>query len=72
MSKDYVQIEFTLGSTIDQAVAKLLEYKKDEQLVYGRFNGVTLYSDEVTMDSAYQEITGQSKEEFDKYIGGGK
>ena len=66
MDKKYKQIEFFAGNTIEQAVNELLTYKEKGQIVYGKFNGITLYSDTVTMDSAYQEITGKSKVEFDK------
>ena len=68
MDKNYEKINFPLGSSIEQAVNELLNYKERGKLVYGKFNGVTLYSDIVTMDSAYREITGKSKAEFVKYI----
>ncbi len=66
MDKKYGKIEFFAGNTIEQAVNELLSHKEKGKLVWGEFNGVILYSDTVTMDSAYQEITGKSKEEFDK------
>lgn len=68
VDKHYEKIDFPLGGSIEQAVNELLNYKKKEKLVYGKFNGVTLYSDTVTMDSAYREITGKSKAEFVEYI----
>ncbi len=68
MDKNYEKIDFPLGSSIEQAVNELLNYKKKGKLVYGKFNGVTLYSDTVTTDSAYREITGKSKAEFVEYI----
>jgi hypothetical protein len=68
LDKHYVKIEFVLGSTIEQAVNELLNYKKKGKLVYGKFNGAILRSDTVTMDSAYQEITGKSKSEFVAHI----
>lgn len=64
MSKRYLEIEFW-GNTIEDAVNKLLEYREKGQLVCGEFNGVTLYSDTVTMDGAYKDITGKTKAEFD-------
>ena len=66
MDKNYIQIQFLAGNTIEQAVNELLIYKEKGQLVSGEFNGVTLYSDIVTMDGAYKEITGKTKSEFDK------
>ena len=66
MDKKYEQIEFFAGDTIEQAVNELLSYREKGKLVCAEFNGVTLYSDTVTMDSAFKEITGQTKFEFDK------
>lgn len=68
MDKNYVKIEFSLGSTIEDAVNKLLDYKNKGKSVYGDFNGVTLYSDTVTMDYAYLKITGKNKTEFVEHI----
>ena len=65
MNKRYLEVEFW-GCTVEDAVKKLLDYKEKGKLAYGEFNGVTLYSDTVTMDDAYTEITGRTKSEFDK------
>lgn len=64
--KNMMEIKFLGGNTIKEAVNKLLDYKEKGKLVCGSFNGHFLYSDTVTMDSAYKEITGQTKSEFDK------
>ena len=64
MKKEYLKIGFW-GNTIENAVNKLLNFKERGTLVYGEFNGAILYSDTVTMDSAYKEITGKTKSEFD-------
>lgn len=66
MNKDYKKIRFFAGCTIEHAVSELLEYKKRGELVYCDFNGHMLYSDNVTIDSAYLEIVGMTKEEFDR------
>lgn len=66
MDKKYEQVEFLPGSTIDQVVNELLEYQKQGKLACAKFNDVTLYSDTVTVDSAYQSITGKTKTEFNK------
>lgn len=66
MNKKYEQVEFFAGSTVEEAVNELLNYKQKGKLVCGEFNGVVLFSDLVTMDSAYQQITGKTKPEFDK------
>lgn len=69
MDKNYIKLDFILGSTVETAVNVLLSYKEKGKLVYGVFNSVTLYSDTVTIDSAYKEITGMTKAQFDKHIG---
>lgn len=66
MNKKYEKVDFLVGNTIEQAVNELIDYKEKGQLVCGVFNGITLYSDTVTLDSAYEEITGKTKFEFDK------
>ncbi len=68
MSKDYMKVNFTPGDTIENAVNQLLKYKEKGQLACGKFNGITLYSDTVTMDEAHKEIIGMTKAEFDDYI----
>jgi Mg2+/Co2+ transporter CorC len=62
------EIKFIPGSTVEQAVSILRNHRYNGEIVCGEFNGVMLYSNTVTMDSAYKEITGKSKEEFDKYV----
>lgn len=66
MNKKYLKIDFYAGSTIDSAVRELLTYRKEGVLAYGEFNGVSLYSDTVTLDTAYKSITGKNKSDFDK------
>lgn len=44
----------------------LLFYKKRGELVKATFNGHTFYSDTVTLDNAYTEVTGKTKTEYDK------
>lgn len=68
MSKDYLKVNFTPGDTIENAVNQLLKHKEKGQLACGNFNGVTLYSDTVTIDKAYKEIIGMTKAEFVNYI----
>lgn len=67
MAKNYRKIEFLAGNTIEMAVTQLLDYKERGLLACGDFNGVTLYSDAVTMDDAYKSITGKTKSEFDDF-----
>lgn len=65
MDKNYIEIRFALGGTIDQAVHELMSYKQRGELAYGKFNGVFLYSNTITMDLAYKHITGMTKAEYD-------
>ena len=55
------------GDTIDKTVERLLEAREKGESVYCNFNGHRLESDTVTLDSAYKEITGKTKEEYDKH-----
>lgn len=68
MENKYIEIDFYPGRNIEECVNELLKYKDKGELVFGIFNGHKLYSDTVTMDSAYKEITGNTKKEFDDYI----
>ncbi len=68
MDNKYTEIDFYPGRNIEECVNELLRYKEKGKLVFGVFNGHKLYSDTVTMDSAYKEITGNTKKEFDDYI----
>lgn len=59
------EIEVLAGSTIEDVVKLLEEAREEGRRVFVRFNGHTLHSDDVTMDSAYKEITGRTKAEYD-------
>lgn len=62
------EIKLYGGETIDTAVKKLLEAKANGKHVFCDFNGVKLYSDSVTLDSAYTEICGCTKAEWDEKL----
>lgn len=62
MKTNYIEIEFCVGDTIEEAVKEL---KRHKYLVCGLFNGEMLYSDIDDIDSAYKKITGKTKAEFD-------
>lgn len=66
LMENYKEIDLWAGCTIEQAVRMLLDYKEKGKLAYGEFNGVILYSDTVTLDTAYKQITGKTKMECDK------
>lgn len=52
-------------NTLDDAVAYLNACNRDGQNVYIDFNGHKLYSADVTIDSAYMEVVGLTKEQAD-------
>lgn len=64
--KDYEQIEFGAGTTIDSAMKRLLGYQLRGRKACGMFNGEMLYSDVDDMNSAYVKILGKTKEEYDR------
>ena len=64
MTKEYTYIEY-LGDNLDAVVTRLQEYWEDDMYVITNFNGHSLKSDEVTLDTAYKAITGYTKAEFE-------
>lgn len=63
-NEKYKRINFSIGSSVKEAVNELLLFKEKGEFVSGNFNGVTLYSNTVTLDSAYLAITGKTYKEF--------
>ena len=66
MKNKCIKLDFLCGNTIEECVLELLDYKGKGISVSGDFNGTTLYSDTVTMDKAYMELTSKTKAQFDK------
>ena len=64
MEKNYEEIQFSLGCTIAEAVLELIKIGVTGKFVYGDFNGVRLYSDTVSLDSACLSLSGATY--FDK------
>lgn len=60
IDKEYKKIEFICGTSIEEAVLKLVSRGVKGEFVCADFNGHTLYSDMVSIDSAYKEITGDT------------
>lgn len=58
------EIEFAIGSDLESAVYQLLAARARGEHVRGKFDGHTLYSDTVTMDSAFIEIMGCTWAEY--------
>jgi hypothetical protein len=66
INKQYREIDFLAGSNVESAVNTLLYWREQGVQACGKFNGIILYSDTVTMDDAYKQITGKTKAEFDE------
>lgn len=62
------QIKLASYDTLESAVYTLLAAKARGQHVWCYFNGHKLYSDNVTMDRVYLEVTGRTKKEFDQQL----
>ncbi len=62
------KMTYKYGSVLEGVVRELEEYRARGESVYKDFNGVRLYSCDVTMDSAYEAVTGYKKEDFDRMV----
>ena len=61
MEKKYEKIDLRWGSSLGECVVQLINHSvKNKTLASGDFNGTTLYSDTVSLDSAYSEVTGMT------------
>ena len=60
------KIEVSPGDDLESIVYTLLAAKARGESVYCEFSGHKLYSDTVSMDSAFMEVTGRTKADFDK------
>ncbi len=60
------EIKLSAGSNLESAVYTLLAAKARNEDVYCNFNGVVLHSNTVSMDSAYMEVLGCTKREYDE------
>lgn len=68
MDEEYEVLHASLGCSVEDAVNLLLRYKSQGKLACMKFNDAMLFSDTVTMDSAYLQITGGTKAEHDAYL----
>ena len=60
------RIDLVAGDNLESMVYTLLAAKARGEHVYCIFNGHEFHSDTVTMESAYKEITGKTKEAIDE------
>ena len=54
------------GGSLEDVVSVLLDAKARGESVYCEFEGHKLHSDNITMDSAFLEVTGLDKEDYDR------
>ena len=66
--RDAIELKVLAGSSLDEAVETLMEYKAEDKNVYLVFNGHKLYSSDITLDDAYKKVTGHTKAEYDKLL----
>lgn len=59
-----METKINSGIDLESTVDALLAAKERGEHVYCVFNGVTLHSDTVSMDSAYMEVTGYTRKEY--------
>ncbi len=65
--KTYYALPEMTGN-LDTVVNKLLEYKENNIKVCYKFNDTMLFSDTVTIDSAWIEVIGMTKAERNKKL----
>lgn len=72
MDRDRIidEIDILGDDTLESVVYTLLAIRARGGHAFGVFNGVTLYSDDVSMDSAYLAVTGYTKKDYEDSIGG--
>lgn len=61
-----VEIKVEAGDSLESIVYLLLAARARGEKAFANFNGHILHSDTVSLDSAYDEIFGYTKAEFDK------
>ena len=64
----YHELTTYAGMTIEGAVAVLRYYHTHGCKACMEFNGTYLYSDAITVDSAYLAVTGKTKIEYDLHV----
>lgn len=66
MSRDNARKTEFYGGTLEECVNALLKFQNRGESIVIDFKGHQLYSCDVTMDSAYLEVCGKTKAEYDK------
>ena len=60
------EIEIQPDNDLDSTINTLLAARARGEHVYCDFNGHILHSDNISIDSAYIEVTGSTKTEYEK------
>ncbi len=60
------KIDVSQCNNLESVVNTLLDAKVNGDSVYCEFNGYKFYSDTVSMDTAFIEVTGKTKADFDR------
>ena len=65
MNDEVKRIDIEPWSNLQSVVYLLMAYRANGDHVYCEYNGHKLYSDNISMEAAYLEITGMTKEEYE-------
>lgn len=60
------EVEFLIGLNLEEIVKYLIKAKEKNRSICCEFNGHLLYSDNISMDLAFNEVYGMTKKEYDK------
>lgn len=63
--EDYRLIDLPWGTNLENSIALLHSYQRNNGLAKAEFNGYILYSD-MSLDDAFKLVMGKTKAEFDK------
>ncbi len=66
-NREYEEYKVTPMTNWKEIIDSMLEYNLQGRLVYANINGIHLYSDQITLDSAYMKLTDMAKHEYDYY-----
>ena len=59
-----IELGYIPNANLDQVVELLLKYKAEGKQASCKFNGLTFYSDTITMDDAYLAVTGDKRDDY--------
>lgn len=66
-NREYEEYGVTPIKNWKEIIDNMLEYNLQGRLVHANINGIHLYSDQITLDSAYMKLTDMAKHEYDYY-----